>query len=533
MNDRVTQERNRRLTRREALVGAAGVGGALALGGVGYALLRDGGETAVDVRLDAMIADVKVSGRQVTTWAYGEHLPGPTIRLRRGKRARIRVDNELPAETTVHWHGIRLRNAMDGVPGLTQAPIRRGESFVYDFVPPDAGTYFYHSHVGVQLDRGLYGPLIVDDPSDPVGADADEVIVVDDWLDGLGSTPDRTFRQLRTMGMSSGSMSMPGMQMDMSGGSGAPGMGGMSMRISRSGLAEMQRAARSGRLRNVDGSPPALTQLAGMANAIRAGAMDGGDVRYPQHLLNGRSPFDPLVLRAPAGAQMRVRLINAASDTLYLLHLDGHPLTVVASDGLPVEPVRAEGVVLGIGERLDFLARIDQVRRLVAEPLGKSGRAVGFLAPRGQRVDTGHALRPVVEPRRIADYSDLRDAGSGDPAPAPDDERRLELAMSMPYRWTAADTDGGDRDIAVRRGTVLRLTMENRTTMPHPMHLHGHSFRILRGIDRLGAMKDTVLVMPGQTLSVDVAADNPGAWMLHCHNAYHLAAGMMRTIVVE
>jgi FtsP/CotA-like multicopper oxidase with cupredoxin domain len=129
------------------------------------------GQLVVEATLTARAASLDLGGPTVSTWAYGDAAPGPAIRASAGELLRIRIDNQLPAGTTVHWHGIRLRNEADGVPGLTQDPIGPGSAYVYEFTVPDPGTYFYHPHVGVQLDRGLYGTLVVDDPAEPPTAE--------------------------------------------------------------------------------------------------------------------------------------------------------------------------------------------------------------------------------------------------------------------------------------------------------------------------------------------------------------------------
>jgi multicopper oxidase len=129
---------------------------------------------------------VDLGGRSARTWTFNGSLPGPELRLRAGQLLRVEFVNHLPAPTSIHWHGIALRNQMDGVPGFTQAPIAPGARFVYEFTVPDPGTYFFHPHAGVQVDRGLYGVLIVEDPAEPGRYDREAIIVLDDWTDGVG-----------------------------------------------------------------------------------------------------------------------------------------------------------------------------------------------------------------------------------------------------------------------------------------------------------------------------------------------------------
>lgn len=148
------------------------------------------GQRIVEQALTAKPVMLDLGGPTVSTWAYGDSVPGPLVRATAGDFLKLRLDNQLPADTTIHWHGIRLHNKADGVPGMTQDPVPGGGTFLYEFTAPDPGTYFFHPHVGVQLDRGLYAPLIIDDPNEPGDYDAEWVVVLDDWVDGTGRTPD-------------------------------------------------------------------------------------------------------------------------------------------------------------------------------------------------------------------------------------------------------------------------------------------------------------------------------------------------------
>ena len=177
---------------------------------------------------------VDLGGPVVPTWSFGGQVPGPEIRVRKGQILQALLVNRLPAETTVHWHGVAIRNDMDGVPGMTQAPVPPGREFTYRFAVAEPGTYWYHPHVGVQLDRGLYGPLIVEDPAEPAGYDHDWTVMLDDWIDGTGYTPDQVLAALRS------------------------GMGGMSMAAaSPSPMEQHERHAHAGGSPSMSiGSPP-------------------------------------------------------------------------------------------------------------------------------------------------------------------------------------------------------------------------------------------------------------------------------------
>jgi multicopper oxidase len=185
------------------------------------------GGRVVTSELVARPTTIDLGGPTVRTWAYGDTLPGPLVRARAGDLLRVRVTNSLETDTSIHWHGIALRNAADGVPGLTQESVAPGDAFDYEFVVPHPGTYFYHPHVGVQLDRGLYAPMIVDDPDEPGAYDSEWIVVLDDWVDGTGRTPDDVFAELTGGAGMAGheGHGMPGMDGDDDGGDDDGGCG--------------------------------------------------------------------------------------------------------------------------------------------------------------------------------------------------------------------------------------------------------------------------------------------------------------------
>ena len=439
------------------------------------------GQRVVQHQLTAKATSLDLGGTTVDTWAFGDTAPGPLIRATAGDMLRIRVDNQLPADTSVHWHGIALRNVADGVPGLTQDPIAAGSSYLYEFTAPDPGTYFYHPHVGVQLDRGLYAPLIIDDPHEPGDYDLEWVVVLDDWVDGTGRTPDDVLTDLTgTAEDSSGSMG--GMDM------GGMDMGGMSM----------------------GGDPP---------------FGDAGDVAYPHYLINGRVPTAPDVLNAKPGQRVRLRFINAGSDTIFTVALGGNRLTVTHTDGFAVQPRDTAAFYIGMGERYDAIVTLgDGVFPLVAAPYGKEGQAMALI-----RTGSGAAPDATVHPTEldgpILEGAELLPAEASRLSTRdPDSTQVVHLSgQMMPYRWAINGAPYGKNDpLLITEGDRVRLQMMNMTQMTHPMHIHGHTFALPSGL-----RKDTVLVKPMSSFAVDLQADNPGNWMTHCHNIYHAEAGMM------
>ena len=431
--------------------------------------------------LTARPATIDLGGATAATWAYDDVLPGPVLRARRGEVLEVLVRNTLVEPTSVHWHGVALRNDMDGVHDVTQSPIRPGELFTYRFALPDAGTHWYHSHHGLQADRGLYGPLIVDDPDDPGRYDTEHIIVLDDWIDGLGATPDDVRRALH----------------DPAAGADAGGGG------------------------------------AGVVGRFRSDLLggDAGSIRYPLHLCNGRADRPTLAV-APRG-RTRLRIINAGAETAYRIAVGGHRLTVTHSDGFPVEPVEVDTVLIGMGERYDVeVSLADGAWPFVALAEGKGAQTGAVLrttsTPGTTTATPDPDARPAALDGRLLTYDDLRAVAAvrfGVFSPSVERETTL-TGRNAGYHWGIdGEAYPANGAVDVRPGDHLRLTMRNTTKMWHPMHLHGHTFRLGDRPD--GPRKDTVMVRPGETLAFDTVCDNPGQWMAHCHNGYHQDAGMV------
>jgi FtsP/CotA-like multicopper oxidase with cupredoxin domain len=425
---------------------------------------------------------VEIASTAVQTWSYGDTVPGPVIRANVGDDVAVTLANRLPEPTSVHWHGIALRNDMDGVTPAS-GNIPAGGDFTYRFSVPDPGTYWFHPHVGVQTDYGLYGALIVDDPTATAAYDLEWIVMLDDWTDGVGPRPPQILSSLRTSGMSG-----------MSGGS----MSGMGSSVGSSAL------------------------LGG----------DAGDVTYPMYLINGRSDPAPDVLSAKPGQRVRLRIINAGADTAFRVALAEHRMTVTHTDGYPVTPRTVDALLLGMGERYDAIVTLgDGVFPLVALAEGKSAStralvrtATGTVPPAtimpaelGQQVGTA-ALFSATDAVRL-------------PARRPNTVLSARLGGDMAsYVWTINGKPYTDTvPLTIHQGQRVRLSFDNQSMMWHPMHLHGHTFQLVTPSGS-GPRKDTAVVLPMQSVAVDFQADNPGTWMLHCHNAYHAEAGMMTRV---
>lgn len=421
--------------------------------------------------------DVGPLGRWAT-WLYDGVYPGPELRLREGDAFRLTLTNALPEGTSIHWHGVPVPNAMDGVAGVTQPAVAPGGTFDYGWAARPPGTYLYHSHVGLQVDRGLVGALVIEETTPHVAYDRDVVVLVDDWLAG----------------------------------------------------------------------PPTMPAGSGMGGGMMGGGMGGGTgamsgmPRYGAHLVNGRPAAAPALLEVARGERVRLRLINAAGATTFRAAFAGHRLTVTHTDGRAVRPVTVDAVVLGPGERYDAVVAMTNVGawNLAFDGL-EDGLTPGRLVVRYREstaaTPPATALPAGLTSGRVLTLADLVDA-EGWPSPgAPARTFALDLAGGMMGGSGTSWTMGGQAypnadPLLVPRGAWARVALVNRSMARHPMHLHGHFFRVGT------AIKDTVLVPPGGMMgggvrvTLDFLADNPGQWFFHCHNVYHMEGGMARVVRV-
>lgn len=427
---------------------------------------------------------VDLGGKVVKTLGYADAVPGPVIRANVGDELEVVLNNQLSHPTSMHWHGIALQNNMDGAePATPNVPA--GQSFTYRFSVPDAGTYWAHPHVGLDLDTGLYLPLIVDDPKAKADYDAEWIIMLDDWTDGVGRSPQQIFDDLKKGGM------------------GAMGQGGMG----QGGMGQMG----SGGSELLGGDP--------------------GDVIYPYYVINGRIPEAPTTFRAKPGQRIRLRIINAGADTAFRVALGGHKLKVTHTDGFPVVPTDVDALLIGMGERYDAIVTAgDGVFPLVALAEGKGAAArallatgVGTAPPMGFQPPELNGKVGTVELFAAPEESQLNWSDA-------DTEMVADLtAADTGYQWGINGPFPDNKPFTVWQGQQAAMTFVNKSRMWHPMHLHGHTFAVINPDGSQGARKDTVIVVPNQSVKIAILADNPGYWPLHCHNAYHAEAGMLTT----
>lgn len=449
--------------------------------------------------LTAAPMSLDLGGPEISTWGFNGSLPGPEIRMKEGDTLRARVSNKLPEGVTVHWHGLPIVNEMDGVPNVTQPPIEKNEEFTYEFKIPVSGTYWYHSHVGLQLDRAVYGPLILEPKNEDLSYDREYVLMLDDWLDGVNGTPEDELKSLK-----SGGSAMAGMD----------DMGGS--------MDEMKGMGDGKNMKGMNGAPRQWPP----------------DVIYPHYLVNGKPAESPEVLKVKRGEKVRLRFINPSSATIYRVALQGHRMSVTHTDGQPVEPVEVDALRIGMGERYDVLveAKNSGVWQFAAQAEGtkKIGRAV-FRYDGSDASTPPPDFKPPELGRKLLLYGMLKAAPDAGSAPAGEPDQVVPITLTgdeKRYDWKINGQTYPDADpIAVERDKHIRFEFENKTMMPHPMHLHGHFFQVANGTER-GPMKDTVLVDPKQKFAIDWLSDNPGEWAFHCHMAYHLESGMFRVVKV-
>lgn len=450
------------------------------------ALLPSGTASGADAMRLAIVRRVIEVNRQPAS-VYGIVRPdgGHGLVLEPGQRFRVALENRAGLATLIHWHGQTPPLAQDGVPGLSQPLLPPGQRYDYDYAPRP-GTHWMHSHEGLHEQMLMAAPLIVREADAPR---LREVVVM---------LHDFTFADAAEVFARLGS-----------------GHGGHAL---HGGGAD--HAAHAGHAGHGAG---ALAHL--------------HDVEYDAFLANDRTLDDPEVVRVERGERVRLRLINAATATAFVIDAGALAAEAVAVDGNPVAPVKGRRFPLAMGQRLDLMLAMPRESGawpVLARREGDTARTGIVFAAKQARVPK---LAPAGTARAPAVGVDLegRLAARQPLARRPADRRlTVVLGEKPPYVWTLNGATFDERQpLTVRQGERVHLTFENPTSMMHPMHLHGHHFQVIAiGTRRLaGAMRDTVVVPArGGRVTVAFDADNPGEWVLHCHNLYHMAAGMMTTV---
>lgn len=488
-----------------------------------------------------------ISGKEMVDFAISVNgtIPAPTLKFKEGDIAEIRVINKLKEEASVHWHGILLPNAMDGVSYITTPPILPGTEYTFKFPIRQSGTYWYHSHTHLQEQRGVYGAIVIQPQKQRISATHDVVALVSDWID---EDPSSVLRNLKK----SGDYYL----------------------FKKGNVPSYFGAIQNGGLGSLLSS-----------EWTRMGAMDLSDIGYDAFLINGKKEFE--LSRAKAGDTVRLRIINAGSSSYFYVSLGKQAFQVVATDGKEVKPVLAKEILMGMGETYDLLFKLPESKRyeLRATAQDVTGKASGWIgtgetepAPdkptpdlymnhAGHAGHTGHAghegHQPVASTPTEQDHGNHSEHAGHDhsghaehsvhaetavdtlnysnlealePTEFPANAKRVQFKFELDgdmdrYEWYLnGKRIEEERIVEVKKDDVVQFVLVNQSMMHHPMHLHGHFFRLLNGKGGNSPWKHTVDMAPFATQTVEFRATEPGQWLFHCHNLYHMMTGMARVV---
>jgi FtsP/CotA-like multicopper oxidase with cupredoxin domain len=430
---------------------------------------------------------IQVNGKPASVLAIRQPDGTSGVTTEVGKPFRVHLENNIDQPSLIHWHGLTPPWQQDGVPGISAPPIPPGGSADYDFPLRFGGTFWMHSHQGLQEQSLMLAPLIIHDDRDRLGGQ--EVILM--LNDFSFTSPEEIFARLK----------------------------------------------KSGSIPNMAGGSPQMASATGMAQTSAVAAPDLNDVKYDAFLANYRTLADPEVVKVEPGGHVLLRVINGSSMSNYHVDLGQLKGELIAVDGFRTAPVMAQRFPIAVAQRLDI--RLSLPREATAHPV--------LAVLEGDRRQTGIVL--AASGAAIARIPDS--AGTTTPALTLDLEHRLRAAEPLTprkadrvhtlnltgdmarYIWSINNV-AWNKDVPplpIAKGERVELMMINQTKMPHPMHLHGHEFQVVEIDGRRfpGAVRDTVLVTPGRRVVVAFDANNPGLWAFHCHLLYHLDAGMFTT----
>ncbi len=449
---------NKRLSRRSVFQGifAAALGAGPA-----------GAQTSAELKAVSRL--IEVNGRAAKVFGIVNGEGGMGLSLMLGERFRARVKNDLEVETLLHWHGLNPPSAQDGVPMLSQAPLKPGQSFDYDFVNTRSGTHWMHSHLGLQEQQLLAAPLIVRETAEPLFDEQEHVVLLHDF----------TFRDPQEV------------------------------------MAELK------------------------AGGGHAGHAEGGmlnDVVFDAYLANDRTLADPEVVRVGKATLIRLRIINGSAASNMWIDLGTLQGELIAVDGNAVYPLKGSLFPLAIAQRADIRLKLPEgsgAWPILFRPEGLGARTGIYLATPGAeiaRLASEGEVTPAVD---LSQEMKLRSVAVLPPEPVSRTEILTLTGGGAEYLWGLnGKSSMHDTIFTVRENERIEIVMQNQTGMAHPMHLHGHYFKVaaINNVAIEGALRDTVLVPPSTSVTIRFAADNPGNWALHCHHLYHMNAGMMGAI---
>jgi FtsP/CotA-like multicopper oxidase with cupredoxin domain len=486
-------------------------------------------QRTVVYHLDITDTTVNYTGRHRHAIAVNGRLPGPTLEFTEGDTAVIYIHNRMMMPTSIHWHGLIVPNRYDGVSYLTSPPIGPMKMYVARFPIVQSGTYWYHSHTMLQEQIGLYGAIVIHPRGwRPV---KEYTVLLSDWTD---ERPEEVQRSLHFAtdwySIRKGSMQAYG------------------------------QAIGHGYLRTKLGN-----------EWKRMLPMDVSDVAYDRFLVNGRG--EESLPAVHSRETVRLRIINGSSSTYFWLRYAGGKMTVVASDGKDVEPVAVDRMIIGVSETYDVLVTVPDSgsyslqataedrtgyvaawlgtgERHALQPLlplnyfegmkmmngmmAGNGRMKQSMAMSDQRMDMNSVMYPEARVVTL-NYGMLRSPVPTRLPDSPVQELHFNLTGNMNrYVWTINNRVVSEADhILIRRGTNVRIILYNGTMMRHPMHLHGHFFRLLNGQGDYAPLKNVVDILPMETDTLELAATESGDWFFHCHILYHMMSGMGRIFHYE
>ena len=490
----------------------------------------------VSYNFDVDYKEVNITGKPTMAMSINNQIPAPTLEANVGDILKVTFNNLMDVETSVHWHGLLLPNDQDGVPYLTTPPIKAETSFTFEIPVIQSGTYWYHSHTGLQEQRGIYGSIIFHNKKQDYDYDVEKVIVLSDWND---ENPKKTLRNLKR----------------------------------EDHYYALKKDAVQSWDKVIQHGFPAIKNRVNQA-WIRMGAMDISDVGYDSFLINGKQQSSDKNLKP--GMKVRLRLINAGASSYFYVEYAGSKMTIIEADGVAVEPVSVDRLRMAIAETYDVIIEIPEDNKsyeLRATSEDITGHASLFLG-NGETVhakdiqkpnpylmdhskhmmDMDMDMKPMEEEAHqhhdmdhmqhsnnteidmLNEYDELRSpVDTTLNANNPKKEILLRLTGSMErYVWSFNDKTLSEEDkILIRKGENVRFILKNETMMHHPLHLHGHYFRVLNGAGDFSPLKHTVNVPPMETIIIEFYANEEKDWFFHCHNLYHMKNGMARVVSYE
>ncbi len=456
------------------------------------------------------------TGKNIRAMALNGSIPGPTLRFKEGDEAIVRIHNAMDVETSVHWHGILLPNRQDGVPYVNNPPIKPRQTVQFQFPIKQAGTYWYHSHTELQEQRGVYGAIVIA-PADgeSLSISQDKAVVLSDWTD---ESPDKVIRTLKS--------------------------------------GNEYYNWKKGTVQSIQGAV-AKNSVADFIKRswMRMPPMDLSDVAYDRFLVNGQPE---MTIPANPGEKIRLRFINAGASTYFYLQFAGGPLQIVAADGKDVQPIKLHRLLIAIAETYDVVVTVPasgsyELRASSQDGSGQTSIFIGsgkkILAPdvpkpnlykmkmsMHSKMRRSKKMKAVDLFRPLSPYKILRaDTSTTLPVKNPTREIVLNLTGDMNrFVWSInGETISADNKINIRHGENVRFIINNKTMMHHPMHLHGHFFRLVNGQGEYSPLKHTVDVPPNGTQVIEFEANEFNDWFFHCHVLYHAKAGMARVVSYE